>query len=322
MEPILLSVRNAKKHFPIKRKRGLWSPKAFVHAVNGVSFEIATGETLGLVGESGCGKSTLGRMVLRLIEPTGGEIFFRGKDILRLKAAELQELRKEMQIIHQDPFGSLNPRMKVGDILGEPLKIHRIARGPETAPRVAELLEKVRLSPASIAHYPHEFSGGQRQRIAIARALASNPELIVCDEPVSALDVSIQAQVINLLRSLQKEYRLSYLFIAHDLLIIQHISDRVAIMYLGKFVEMGDNESIYSRPQHPYTEALLSAVPIPDIHRKRRRTVLEGEVPSPINLPRGCFFHPRCSYAVKECKEEDPPLKKVGENHLVACHLR
>ena len=319
---MLLSVVNVEKHFPLKREGTLWSRKTFVHAVNGVCFEIAEGEILGLVGESGCGKSTLGRMVLRLIEPTRGEISFQGKNILKLKQKDLQGLRKAMQIIHQDPYSSLNPRMKIGEILSEPLKIHHIARGSEATERTSELLRKVRLSPSSMHRYPHEFSGGQRQRIAIARALASNPKLIVCDEPVSALDVSIQAQVINLLKTLQKEYQLSYLFIAHDLMVVQHISDRVAIMYLGKFVELGDNEAIYSHAKHPYTEALLSAVPVPDIHRKRMRTILDGEVPSPIHLPGGCFFHPRCSYAVKDCHEEQPSLKKIGENHFVACHLR
>ncbi len=317
----LLSVQNAKKIFTLQKK-GLWSRQSFLHAVNGVTFDIARGETLGLVGESGCGKSTLARMVLRLIEPTEGAIFFNGQNILGVKAGELRRLRKEMQIIHQDPFGSLNPRMKVRDILGEPFNIHHICPRGEVIDRVRALLEKVRLSPASMHHYPHEFSGGQRQRIAIARALAVNPQLIVCDEPVSALDVSIQAQVINLLRSLQKEYKLSYLFISHDLLVIEHISDRVAIMYLGKFVELGDNGSIYHRPRHPYTESLLSAVPVPDVHRKRKPIRLEGEVPSPINLPKGCHFHPRCSYALKACREEEPSLKKVGENHFVACHLR
>lgn len=322
MEPILLSASNIKKYFPLKKEGMFGKGRRFVHAVNGVSFEIARGETLGLVGESGCGKSTLGRLILRLIESTSGGIFFQGRDILKLSGRELQALRKEMQIIHQDPYGSLNPRIKVREILEEPLKIHHIAKGSEITDRVTELLKKVRLSPASMYHYPHEFSGGQRQRIAIARALAPNPKLIVCDEPVSALDVSIQAQVINLLKSLQKEYQLSYLFISHDLMVIQHISDRIAIMYLGKFVEMGDNELIYKHPRHPYTEALLSAVPIPDIHRKKSRVILEGDVPSPIHLPAGCFFHPRCPYAVKDCKAEEPLLKKVEENHFVACHLR
>jgi oligopeptide transport system ATP-binding protein len=322
MEEILLSARNIKKYFPIRRRTLSISSKEIVHAVNGVDFSLNKGETLGLVGESGCGKSTLGRVILRLIEPTSGEIFFQKRDIRRLKGRELRDLRRDMQIIYQDPYGSLNPRIKVANILAEPLRIHDISTGSVTTDRVADLLRKVGMSPASMAHYPHEFSGGQRQRICIARALATNPKLIVCDEPVSALDVSIQAQVINLLKSLQNEFDLSYLFIAHDLMVVEYISDRVAIMYLGKIIEIGDNKEIYNNPKHPYTEALLSAVPIPSVHVKRNRIILEGEVPSPVNLPSGCLFHNRCPHAKKECSQVEPPLKKVSKGHFVACHLQ
>jgi oligopeptide transport system ATP-binding protein len=317
----LLEVKHLKKHFPIKG--GVFSKTiGYVYAVDDISFTLNTGETLGLVGESGCGKSTTGRTILRLIEPTAGEIHFEGRSITTLEKGDMRALRREMQIIFQDPYASLNPRMTVGSIIGEPLEIHKIAKGAEKEERVASLLEKVGLRAEDMRKYPHEFSGGQRQRIGIARALALNPKLIVCDEPVSALDVSIQAQVINLLDDLQKDLGLSYLFIAHNLNVVEHISDRVAVMYLGKIVELASDTELYSNPQHPYTEALLSAVPIPDPTVKKKRIILEGDVPSPINPPSGCHFHTRCRYKEKICEEVEPEFKDIGGGHWVACHLR
>jgi len=322
MAEVLLEVKDLVKHFPITKGIVISRKVGAVKAVDGVSFHINRGETLGLVGESGCGKSTTGRLILRLIEATSGEIIFEGKNILKLGREEMRELRKDMQIIFQDPYASLNPRMTVGDIIGEPMEIHRIARGREKDKRVRELLEVVGLSAFHARRFPHEFSGGQRQRIGIARALAVRPRLIICDEPVSALDVSIQAQVINLLQDLQREFGLTYLFIAHDLSVVKHISDRVAVMYLGKIVELAAKHELYNNPQHPYTEALLSAVPIPDPTKKKQRIILEGDVPSPINPPSGCRFHTRCRYAQDICSVEDPPFVDIGDSHFVACHFR
>ncbi|MGE5571497.1 MAG: ABC transporter ATP-binding protein [Bacteroidota bacterium] len=322
MGEVLLEVKDLVKHFPITKGIVVSKKVGSVKAVDGVSFHINRGETLGLVGESGCGKSTTGRLILRLIEATSGEIVFEGKNVLKLGREEMRELRKDMQIIFQDPYASLNPRMTVGDIIGEPMEIHRIARGKERDKRVRELLEVVGLSQLHAKRYPHEFSGGQRQRIGVARALAVNPKLIICDEPVSALDVSIQAQVINLLQDLQREFGLTYLFIAHDLSVVKHISDRVAVMYLGKIVELAAKHELYNNPQHPYTEALLSAVPIPDPTKKKQRIILEGDVPSPINPPSGCRFHTRCRYAQDICSAEDPAFVDIGDNHFVACHFR
>ena len=317
----LLEVSNLKKYFPIKG--GVFSKTiGYVYAVDDVSFTVNKGETLGLVGESGCGKSTTGRSILRLIEPTDGKIHFEGQDVTALDKNAMRSLRREMQIIFQDPYASLNPRMTVGSIIGEPLEIHKIARGSEKTDRVASLLQKVGLRAEDMRKYPHEFSGGQRQRIGIARALALNPKLIVCDEPVSALDVSIQAQVINLLEDLQEEFGLSYLFIAHNLNVVEHISDRVAVMYLGQIVELASDTDLYNDPQHPYTEALLSAVPIPDPTVKKKRIILEGDVPSPIDPPSGCHFHTRCMYKEKICEEEVPEFKHIGSGHWVACHFR
>lgn len=317
----LLEVKHLKKYFPIRG--GVFSKTiGHVYAVDDVNFTIAKGETLGLVGESGCGKSTTGRTILRLIEPTAGEVYFEGQDIIKLDKGEMRALRREMQIIFQDPYASLNPRMTVGSIIGEPLEIHKIAKGAEKEDRVASLLQKVGLRAEDMRKYPHEFSGGQRQRIGIARALALNPKLIVCDEPVSALDVSIQAQVINLLSDLQAEFGLSYLFIAHNLNVVEHISNRVAVMYLGQIVELASDEALYNNPQHPYTEALLSAVPIPDPTVKKKRIILEGDVPSPINPPKGCHFHTRCVYKKQICEEVEPEFKEIGGGHWVACHFR
>ncbi|MBM3225364.1 MAG: dipeptide ABC transporter ATP-binding protein [Candidatus Tectomicrobia bacterium] len=320
-ETPLLEVKHLKKHFPIKG--GVFSKTiGYVYAVDDVNFTLGKGETLGLVGESGCGKSTTGRTILRLIEPTDGSIYFEGQDITKLDKGAMRSLRREMQIIFQDPYASLNPRMTVGSIIGEPLEIHKIAKGSEKEERVASLLQKVGLRAEDMRKYPHEFSGGQRQRIGIARALALNPKLIVCDEPVSALDVSIQAQVINLLEDLQEEFGLSYLFIAHNLNVVEHISNRVAVMYLGQIVELASDEDLYRNPQHPYTEALLSAVPIPDPTIKKERIILEGDVPSPINPPKGCHFHTRCMHKDKICEEVEPEFKDIGGGHWVACHFR
>jgi oligopeptide transport system ATP-binding protein len=318
----LLSVRNMTKAFPIRGgffKRQVGS----VHAVDGVNFDIGPGETFGLVGESGCGKSTTGRCVLRLIEPSGGEIRFEGKDVLSLSGEKLRELRRDIQIIFQDPYASLNPRMTIGAIIGEALTIHRLTKTrAQYEARIAHLLETVGLQAGHMTRYPHEFSGGQRQRIGIARALAVEPKLIICDEPVSALDVSIQAQVINLLEDLQQKFGIAYLFVAHDLSVVEHISKRVAVMYLGRIVETAPARQLYASPKHPYTEALLSAVPIPDPSIKRKRIRLKGEVPSPINPPSGCHFHTRCPLAQDICSREVPPLKESAPGQLVACHFR
>lgn len=316
----LLEVRDLKKHFPVGE--GLFSrSKGAVKAVDGVDLDVQEGETVGLVGESGCGKSTLGRAILRLIEPTGGEVRFQGQNLLGLSQRELRDMRREMQIIFQDPYASLNPRMRVGDIVGEGLEIHKLARGRAKRDRVMELLHQVGLREDHYDRYPHEFSGGQRQRIGIARALAVNPKFIVCDEPVSSLDVSIQAQIINLLQELQEKLRLTYLFISHDLRVVEHISHRVAIMYLGKVVEIANSATIYRDAKHPYTRALLSAVPMPDTERKKERVVLEGDVPSPVNPPPGCTFHPRCAYRQPLCSESEPPLDFDAEGHGVSCHV-
>jgi oligopeptide transport system ATP-binding protein len=320
-DDIILDVRNLYKYFPITKGFIFQKQVGAVKAVDGVSFTIRRGETLGLVGESGCGKTTTGRVILRLQEPTSGEVYFEGRNVFKLNKEEMRRLRRDMQIIFQDPYSSLNPRMTVGDIIGEPLEIHNLARGKEKVRRVQELLEVVGLSPYHANRYPHEFSGGQRQRIGIARALAVNPKLIICDEPVSALDVSIQAQVLNLLEELQKEFGLTYLFIAHDLSVVKHISDRIAVMYLGRIVEIADADTLFTNPQHPYTEALLSAVPIPDPAIRRERIILPGDVPSPVNPPQGCRFHTRCLYAQESCRIEDPPLLDVGGGHLVACPI-
>jgi oligopeptide transport system ATP-binding protein len=317
----LIEIKHVKKYFPI-RKGVLQREVARVHAVDDVSFRVQEGETLGLVGESGCGKSTLGRTIVRLLEPTDGEILFRGSAIEGLGARRLRPLRREMQMVFQDPYASLNPRKRVGSIIGDPLKIHSIGDKASRKQQVEDLLATVGLSPEHYNRFPHEFSGGQRQRIGIARALALRPKLIVADEPVSALDVSIQSQMLNLLEDLQNEFQLTYIFIAHDLGVVRHVSDRIAVMYLGKLVELSPAEELYQRPIMPYTEALLSAVPIPDpdLARKRERIVLEGDVPSPINPPTGCRFHPRCRYATEICREVEPPLADYGNGHLAACH--
>jgi oligopeptide transport system ATP-binding protein len=323
MSELLLRVKNLVKNFVIRG--GVFSREVErVHAVNDVSFELDAGETLGLVGESGCGKSTTGRCTLRLIEPTSGEVWFKGKNVTALDKSALRALCRDMQIIFQDPYASLNPRMRVGVIVGEALIIHGLTKNRrESEDRIVELLETVGLHADHMRRYPHEFSGGQRQRIGIARALAVSPRLIVCDEPVSALDVSIQAQVINLLEDLQQKYGLAYVFIGHDLSVVQHISDRVAVMYLGKIVEIAAAGDLYTAPLHPYTEALMSAVPIPNPALKRRRTVLQGDVPSPIRPPSGCQFHTRCPIRqLPLCAQEAPPLKRSGSTHWVACHLR
>ena len=318
----LLSARGLTKHFAIKG--GVFAREVHrIHAVDGVSFDIAAGETLGLVGESGCGKSTTGRCILRLIEPSSGEVWFQGQDVTKLDADALRGLRRDMQIIFQDPFASLNPRHTVGGIIGEALIIHGLSKTrAELDDRVVQLLETVGLQPDHRHRFPHEFSGGQRQRIGIARALAVEPKLIICDEPVSALDVSIQAQVINLLEDLQEKFGLTYLFIAHDLSVVEHISDRVAVMYLGRVVEIAPSRELYDNPRHPYTEALLSAVPIPDPLVKRKRIVLQGDVPNPIRPPSGCRFHTRCPIAEARCSQEVPELEQSSDGHWVACHLR
>ena len=319
MNESLLRAENIVKKFPIYG--GLFSQEiAAVKAVQNVSFDIKKGETLGLVGESGCGKSTLGRSLIRLIEPTSGKIFFKNKDITNISGTELRELRKKMQIIFQDPYASLNPRMTIGAILEEPLIIHNLYSSPkDRRDRVIELINLVGLRPENLTRYPHEFSGGQRQRVGIARALAVSPELIICDEPVSALDVSIQAQVINLLMELQQKLGLTYVFIAHDLKVVEHVSHRVAVMYLGQIVEMADSDELYRNPQHPYTKALLSAIPVPDPKPRAERIILTGDVPSPMNPPSGCHFHPRCANASDFCKTDVPQLKETTANHYTSC---
>ncbi|HEX7372905.1 MAG TPA: dipeptide ABC transporter ATP-binding protein, partial [Thermodesulfobacteriota bacterium] len=316
----LVEVKDLKKFFPV-RAHFLSRSKTFVQAVVGVNLTIHRGETLGLVGESGCGKSTLGRCILRLEEPTEGNIFFEGEDIIQYDSERLRQLRRQMQIIFQDPYSSLNPRKTVGSIIEEPLIIHKIGTRKERQERVGKLIEVVGLRPEHINRYPHEFSGGQRQRIGIARALALNPKLIIADEPVSALDVSIQAQVLNLLEDLQDEFHLTYLFIAHDLHVVEHISDRVCVMHLGRIAELAMSDDLYRDPKHPYTQALLSANPIPDPTLERKRIILQGEVPSPINPPPGCNFHTRCPYKFEPCPVEIPPLLEIEPNHWVACHL-
>jgi oligopeptide transport system ATP-binding protein len=309
----LIRVRNLVKHFAVENSDDV------VRAVDDVSFDILAGETLGLVGESGCGKSTVGRCLLRLIEPTAGEVWFENKNVLNLGKNDLRELRREMQIIFQDPYASLNPRLNILSIIGEPLKIHGIGNKSEQKARVADLLKKVGLDPNYMYRYPHEFSGGQRQRLGIARALALNPKLIIADEPVSALDVSVQAQVVNLLQDLQQELGLTYLFISHGLAVVEHISQRVAVMYLGKIVEIADSHELYENPLHPYTKALLSAIPIPDPTRKRERIVLQGDVPTPINPPSGCRFRTRCPWAIDECAKVVPELREIKTGHFAAC---
>jgi oligopeptide/dipeptide ABC transporter ATP-binding protein len=316
----LVEVKHVKKYFPI-RKGLLQREVGRVHAVDDVTFAVREGETLGLVGESGCGKSTLGRTIVRLLEPTDGQVVFEGRDISNLGTRRLRPLRREMQMVFQDPYASLNPRKRVGSIIGTPLKIHGVEKSQRRR-RVQELLETVGLSPEHYNRFPHEFSGGQRQRIGVARALALHPKLIVADEPVSALDVSIQSQMLNLLEDLQNELQLTYIFIAHDLGVVRHVSDRIAVMYLGKLVELSPAEELYQRPIMPYTEALLSAVPIPDpdLSHERERIVLQGDVPSPINPPSGCRFHPRCRYMTDICREVEPPLTDYGNDHFAACH--
>jgi oligopeptide/dipeptide ABC transporter ATP-binding protein len=316
----LLEVKDLKVHFPITK--GILSRTAgYVYAVDGVSFELAAGETLGIVGESGCGKTTTGLAILRLVEPTDGQVMFQGTDIAHNTKQERLTLRRQMQIIFQDPYSSLNPRMTLNRTLSDPMKIHGIYDAAERKDRVAYLLEKVGLTPEQGRRYPHEFSGGQRQRIGVARALALNPQVIIGDEPVSALDVSIQAQIINLLIDLQDEFNLSYIIISHDLAVVEYICDRIAVMYLGKIVEMTVYRDIYNSPQHPYTQALLSAVPVPDLNAKSERIILGGDVPSPINPPSGCHFHPRCPKRMDICPQEEPQLKNLGADHWVACHL-
>ncbi|MBO0735889.1 MAG: dipeptide ABC transporter ATP-binding protein [Alphaproteobacteria bacterium] len=317
----LLCVRGLVKHFPVK-KGLLQRTVGQVHAVDGISFDIAEGETLGLVGESGCGKSTAGKTILKLIDPTAGEIRIRGERIDALTRREMRAYRRQLQVVFQDPYSSLNPRLKVRDIIGEPLVNYAVSTGRELDQRVTELAIKVGLSAEALDRFPHEFSGGQRQRIGIARALALHPSLIICDEPVSALDVSVQAQVINLLGDLQREFGLSYLFVAHDLAVVEHISHRIAVMYLGKIVEIADKQALFTRPQHPYTEALLSAVPVPDPEASRKRIILRGDVPSPVTPPPGCRFHTRCPYAFDRCSKEEPEMREVVRGHHVACHLR
>jgi oligopeptide/dipeptide ABC transporter ATP-binding protein len=319
----LLKVNGLKKYFPVRS--GLFSRvSAWVKAVDDVSFHLRQGETLGLVGESGCGKTTVGRSILRLMEPTAGEVTFEGRDVLALSPKELRQARRRMQLIFQDPYSSLNPRMTIGSIVSEPLKIHNIAKGKALQDQVDQLFMRVGLRPENQSRYPHEFSGGQRQRVGIARALALNPEFIVCDEAVSALDVSIQAQIMNLLRDLQQEFHLSYLFITHDLNVVQYLADRIAVMYVGKLAEVAPAEDLFANPKHPYTQALLSANPVPDPTAPSKRIILPGDVPSPLNPPAGCRFHPRCPEVMDHCKTEEPPLIQIGppeKGHQVWCHL-
>lgn len=318
---VIVEVKNLHKYFPIIR--GFWQRrKEYVKAVEDVSFAIQQGETVGLVGESGCGKTTVGRTILRLITPTAGHIFFKGGNLFALGKEELRKIRRRMGVVFQDPYSSLNPRMSVQDIVGEPLKTHTNLKGLKLQERVIELLAQVALKEDSLRRYPHEFSGGQKQRIVVARALALDPEFIVLDEPTSALDVSVQAQILNLIIELQKKLNLTYLFISHDLIVVKYIADRIIVMYLGRIVEIGPADKIFNHPLHPYTKALVSAIPIPDDHQQRKEIFLEGSVPSPINVPSGCSFHTRCPEAKKEiCKREIPVFKKVGEEHYVACHL-
>jgi oligopeptide transport system ATP-binding protein len=321
MGKVLLEVKDLKKFFPILGGIFLRT-KGFVHAVNGISFQVSERESLGIVGESGCGKSTAALTVVRLLNPTHGQIWFNGKEITHLNKKDLRPFRREMQIIFQDPYASLNPRMTVKSIIGDPMEIHHIAKGSEKEDRIRNLLIRVGLKPDDTMRFPHEFSGGQRQRIGIARTLGLNPRLIVADEPVSALDVSVQAQIINLLKDLQKEFGLTYVIIAHDLGVISCICNLICVMYLGKIVEIARNPDLFSNPLHPYTEALLSAIPSIKLTLRKRTSLLKGDVPNPIQIPSGCFFHPRCHYQTGECKTREPQLKEVGDNHRVACHLR
>lgn len=320
---VILRVENLVKHFPILKGALIRRQVAAVRAVDGVSFNVFKGETLGLVGESGCGKSTTGRTILQLYRPTSGHVFFEDHDLVKMKGEDLRKMRRKMQMIFQDPYASLNPRMTVGEIVGEPLLVHNLATKKEAEAKVQDLLKLVGLNPSFGNRYPHEFSGGQRQRIGVARALCLNPSFIVCDEPISALDVSIQAQVVNLLEDLQEQLGLTYLFIAHDLSMVRHISNRIAVMYLGKVVEMTDRDELYHNPLHPYTQALLSAVPIPDpnVEEHRQRKILQGDVPSPVNPPSGCHFRTRCPLADTICAEQEPEFREVSPDHYVACHM-
>ena len=322
-QEVLLDVKNLFMHFPLTQGIIFQRKVGAVRAVDGVSFSVRKGETLGLVGESGCGKSTTGRAILQLYKPTSGEVLYQGRDLTKLDSGEMRKMRRHLQMIFQDPYASLNPRMTVGSIISEPMQIHNLVAREERNRRVQELLETVGLNPYFANRYPHEFSGGQRQRIGVARALAASPDFIVADKPVSALDVSIQAQIVNLMEDLQSQFNLTYLFIAHDLSVVKHISDRIAVMYLGKIVELADRAALYEDPLHPYTKALLSAVPIPDpvVERRRERIILTGDVPSPINPPSGCHFHTRCPYAMPVCREIDPLVSDQGNGHFVACHL-
>lgn len=317
----IIEVNNLKKYFPVKKKH-LTSPRQFVKAVDDVTFSIYEGETLGLVGESGCGKSTLGRTILKLYEPTSGDIIYRGKNIVKYKEKDMKPLRRDMQIIFQDPYSSLNPRMNVYSIVSEAMIAHKLyKKGPELNKRVEEIIEQCGLSPYHIYRYPHQFSGGQRQRIGIARALALDPKFIVCDEPVSALDVSIQSQILNLMMDLQEKMGLSYLFISHDLSVVKHISDRVGVMYLGSIVELADKETLYKNPVHPYTKALLAAIPVPNPDKISQMSIIKGEIPSNVDIPKGCKFSTRCPFALKKCKEEVPVTKEIEKGHFCACHL-
>ncbi|WP_163100574.1 ABC transporter ATP-binding protein [Peribacillus alkalitolerans] len=318
--PVLLTVEHLKQYFPIKDS-SLFKPKSFVKAVDDISFKIFEGETLSIVGESGCGKSTTGRAILRLDEPTAGNIIFDGKNLVTLNKKDLRSVRGDLQVIFQDPFASLNPRQTIKQILNEAMAIQKVLPREKRKERMLELLGYVGLPQDALDRYPHEFSGGQRQRIGIARALAVNPKLIICDEAVSALDVSIQAQILNLLKKLQKEMKLTFLFISHDLSVVRHISDRVMVMYLGKIVEIADKKDLFDSPRHPYTKALLSAIPVPDITVRKEKILLSGDVPSPINPPAGCRFHTRCPYVTERCRKEEPELRQVGASHQISCHL-
>jgi oligopeptide transport system ATP-binding protein len=322
-DKVLLRVEHLVKYFPITKGIIIQHHVGDVHAVDDVSFDVKEGETLGLVGESGCGKSTTGRTILQLYKPTSGHVYFQDKDLGALRTEELRKMRRKMQMIFQDPYASLNPRMTVGEIIGEPMIVHRTANGKALQERVEHLLEVVGLNPAFVNRYPHEFSGGQRQRIGVARALALDPELIICDEPISALDVSVQAQVVNLLEDLQRELHLTYLFIAHDLSMVKHISNRVAVMYLGVIVELTSRDELYRNPLHPYTQALLSAVPVPDpvVEEKRKRIILQGDVPSPVDPPSGCRFRTRCALSASVCAESRPEFREINPGHFTACHL-
>ncbi|UYG97100.1 ABC transporter ATP-binding protein [Cytobacillus firmus] len=317
---IILQVDQLKQYFPVK-KDSIFKPKTYVKAVDDISFELFEGETLSIVGESGCGKSTTGRAILRLDEPTDGKVLYMGKDILTLNKKDMRKLRGDLQVIFQDPFASLNPRQTVKQILNEAMAIQNVVEKSKRQERMLELLGYVGLPPEALDRYPHEFSGGQRQRIGIARALAVNPKLIICDEAVSALDVSIQAQILNLLKKLQKQFKLTFLFISHDLSVVRHISDRVMVMYLGKVVEIAEKKEMFDSPLHPYTKALLSSIPVPDPTLKRDRVILKGDVPSPIDPPGGCRFHTRCPFAAEKCKQEEPPLRELVNNHFVSCHF-